>query len=135
MPPTELSTPAWRNPGGALVISVRTWLFGLEAAAYARLDYLAERPPQYISFAEAEPARAAAAGWAREPHAELLGAARREISCWCAHPADAADALRALWPELEAGFCLIPGRPRDRLPPWKAGFGSPPSPALGERNV
>ena len=128
LPLRSSDTGAWALP----LVYADEVIFGLSAAAYAKLDYVAERPLQYVSFADAEPAHAHAAAWAHEPHVELLSAARREIGCWCTVAADVADALRTLWPELELGFSLIPGRPRDRLPTWRPAFGMvSPSSATG----
>ena len=41
---------------------------------------------------------------------------------WSSPGADLSEALSALWPQLELGFSMIPGRPCDRLPSWRASF-------------
>ena len=59
-----------------------------------------------------------------EPHARLLVAARREISMWAASADDLGAALASLWPELQRGFALMPGRSgqREALPNWEPSF-------------
>ena len=112
----NLSTGAWGLP----VVSAEEVLFGLPADDYASLDYERERPPICESFANA--GASASKGWREEPQVQILTAARKEIACWSSPGADLSEALSALWPQLELGFSMIPGRPCDRLPSWRASF-------------
>lgn len=98
-------------------------LFALPADDYSELDFDAERPPDYTSY-ERYLASGAAAGEEAdlEPHARMLVAARREITMWATTADDLGQALAALWPELQRGFGLIPGRARKELPSWEQSF-------------
>ena len=131
------SSGAWGLP----VVMADEVLFGLPKEDYAGLDYDAERPMHHIDYSGnggedgAEGSRQAA-GWRSEPESQILVSARREISCWSAPDADLSKSLSALWPQLELGYSMIPGRPCERLPGWKNSFLKIPEPGTpGKKNA
>ena len=94
----------------------------MPAEEYTALDY-EERPPHFVSFVPRDGGRRACeGGWRDDPVQQLLVAARREIGRWSSPDSDLADALSAVWPQLEKGFAMIPSRPCDRLQRWRSNF-------------
>ena len=111
------------SPSGTWALPVMTTddvLFGLPSEDYAALNYQGERPAGYVSYACKDGRQSSS--WGEEPHEQILIAARHEIGCWSAPGADLTAALGAVWPELEHGFGLIPGRPCEQLRGWSSSF-------------
>ena len=112
-------------------------LLGLPAEDYADARLVdGEVPPDYVSFVAMSPTAdgtpSVDGGGQEEPHVQLLVAARREISCWSSPDCDLAEALSALWPQLEGGYSLIPGRPSAQLQGWRTSFLSIALPSGGD---
>ena len=111
----NLCLPLRQNASGRWTLplmSPEDVLFALPAEDYSDLSFATEQPPDYVSYEVPETGA--------EPHARLLVAARREISMWAASADDLGAALTSLWPELQRGFALMPGRSgqREALPNW-----------------
>jgi hypothetical protein len=119
----NLCLPLRRSASGRWTLpqmSPEDVLFALPAEDYADLSFATEQPPDYTSYEVPETGAETGA----EPHARLLVAARREISMWAASADDLGAALASLWPELQRGFALVPGRSgqREALPKWEPSF-------------
>ena len=108
----DMSSGTWGLP----IVTAEEVIFGLPKEDYAKLDYENERPVNYFSFDEKN------AGWTDEPQVQILVAARKEIGCWLSGEGDLAEALSTIWPQLELGFSLTPGRPCEALPQWRKSF-------------
>ena len=112
LPLRQSASGRWTLP----LMSPEDVLFALPAEDYSDLSFATEQPPDYVSYEVPETGA--------EPHARLLVAARREISMWAASADDLGAALASLWPELQRGFALMPGRSgqREALPNWEPSF-------------
>ena len=125
---------AWTLP----TIDTNEIICALPAEDYAALNSEDERPAGYVSFGtnvcrgEGSPDKRQPVAWQDEPHAQILVAARREISMWAAAGEDLGEALAALWPELERGYSMLRAHAGpEKLPAWHSSFLEIPDEDMG----
>ena len=104
---------------GLPVVRPEDILLGLTSEEYAVPGAArATRPPDYRAI-DAWPN----AAWFADPHAYLVSAARRELSCWMqtSRVSEIDESLRSVWPELQRGYSMLPGCGANELPepPWQ----------------